>query len=142
MKRINRFNLTVLAVFTILLTSILINGCATRLDPAGPYQGDTLLYWADKTTVTAYDGLHSLVTIEYQNRTNFPGAALHKYADFVRQNAPNWFAAEWKARAAYVAATNDPAAAQAFTVAVAVIGDQLTNSATVIHAVLPNLKFP
>lgn len=81
----------------------LMTGCST-VDKDGPYQGDSVLYNADKTILDSYDLLHSFVSWEYANR-----AALAKWpeiraaADEVRRNAERWIGSAQVLREAYAA---------------------------------------
>lgn len=64
-------------------------GCATKLDPAGPYGSDAILYNADLVITTSYDIVHTFVLWEYSNRdalAAYPG--IKAAADVMRKEAP------------------------------------------------------
>ncbi len=64
MKLIHRL----LLICTLLMVTMSFTGCNTTLDQAGVYQGDTVLYQADKSIRAAYDTMHKLVTWEMEHR--------------------------------------------------------------------------
>ena len=78
-------------------------GCKIKLDPAGVYHGNTLLYDADVTIDTTHQALESFVSWEAANDsfliTNAP--AITRAADFVRKNGPGWLKTATLARNKY-----------------------------------------
>lgn len=87
---------------------MLSSGCATKLDPSGPYNGDTTLYKADKTITESIEILDAFVKWEYENRV-----ALEKYpditvaADAVRVSTRDWLISAIEMRDAYARSSND-----------------------------------
>jgi hypothetical protein len=85
-----------------LLALLLLMTACAKLDPAGPYQGDRVLYNADNTIVTADSVFKSFMKWEYDNR-----AALAKYpdirkaADKIRAGNRLWLATAIQARDNY-----------------------------------------
>lgn len=83
-------------------------GCTNRIAADGPYQGDQVLYQADRTIVGAYDLLHTFVKWEFEHRhalTKFPEVT--RAADHVRQNAERWITSATALRDAYKANPTD-----------------------------------
>lgn len=75
-------------------------GCATKLASDGVYQGDAVLYNADKTIVNVHELLHSFVTWEYKNRAVLP-VEVSKAADAVRASAQKYVQSAINLREAY-----------------------------------------
>ena len=76
-------------------------GCSgLRLEEGGAYQGDEVLYTADKTIVNSYKLLDSFVTWEHQNRAVLP-AEVSRAADQVREKASTWTDSAIALREAY-----------------------------------------
>lgn len=86
----------------LLLASILLGpGCAS-LDPAGPYQGDKVLFEADQAIGTAYGLLDAFVAWEHANRAALAGVPeIRKAADRIRAGAPGWIDSAIRLRDAY-----------------------------------------
>lgn len=84
-----------------------LGGCSTTLDPAGVYQGDQVLYQADKTINGAYDTLHKLVTWEKDHRqvlADYPD--ISKGTDQIRDNAKQYIKSAIVLRKAYALEPN------------------------------------
>lgn len=64
----------------------LSSGCATRLDPGGVYNGDVVLYNADRAIKTAYDVIHEFVKFQAANNAVL-GDQVRTAANAVRANA-------------------------------------------------------
>lgn len=93
-------NFILLIILAIGLTGL--PGCATKLDPAGAYHGDTALYEADTVITSAYDVLHTFVKWEADNRTALSELPeVTKAADFVRDHARSWISTAISIREAY-----------------------------------------
>lgn len=89
--------------FLLCLPLVLMLGCATKLAD-GPYNGDVVLYQADKTITESYEVLHAFVKWEFENRAalaQWPG--INQGADYVRQNAESWIGSAVALREAYKA---------------------------------------
>ncbi len=79
-----------------------LSGCATKIDPAGAYHGDTILYNADNVITSAYDVLHTFVKWEADNRTALSELPeVTKAADYVRDHARSWISTAIALREAY-----------------------------------------
>ena len=78
-------------------------GCNATLDPAGVYQGDNILYNAEKATTTAYKTFDAFLKWEHQHRAILP-VEVSRAADVVRLNAKKWIDSAIALRDAY--ATN------------------------------------
>lgn len=64
-------------------------GCKTHLATGGVYQGDPVLYNADKVITSSYRILHEFVSWEYKNRAVLP-VEVSRAADAVRENASKY----------------------------------------------------
>lgn len=84
----------------------LLTGCGT-LNPAGVYNDDKVLYNADMTIATSYEGIHAFVLWEYNNRAALAAKPeIKAAADKMRIGAPLWFASAFALRDAYAATPN------------------------------------
>jgi hypothetical protein len=89
-------------------------GCATKLDPAGPYATNNspaaalFLLLSDKTLVDSKDTLNVFLTWELQNRSTLATVApnVTKVADTIRDQAPLYFTNAYLLRSNYVFAFN------------------------------------
>jgi len=80
---------------------ITLIGCAA-LDPAGPYEGDQVLYQADGAITSSYEILHAFVQWEHDRRPALAGAPeITAYADHVRAHSREWIASALALRDAY-----------------------------------------
>ena len=91
-----------LIILAISLSIFSGSGCKTTLDPAGVYQGDQMLYLAEKAVTTAYGTFHDYVSWELKYRALLP-VEVSRSADFVRLNAKKWTDSASALRDAYVA---------------------------------------
>ncbi len=78
-------------------------GCATKVDPAGVYAGDTVLYKADLGEETTYQAIAAFLKWELSARATQKNPEVKAKADYLRANAPRWFQSYATLRAAYVA---------------------------------------
>ena len=93
------------ALFALSLAAF--SGCssAVKLDPAGPYNGNTVLYSADLAITSSYAVLDTFLTWESTNRPLLKGSPqVTKAADNIRLNARQWFGSAHALRDAYAAA--------------------------------------
>lgn len=103
-------------------------GCGTP-DPAGVYKGDSFLYHAEKTIVTAYDSLDAFVLWEYQNRAALASIPeIRKAADKVREKAKDWIDSAIRLRDAYLA-NPTPENKSAFRAALRILRQGLAEAA-------------
>lgn len=78
-------------------------GCGkTTLAPAGVYQGDKVLYNAEKTITTSYRLFDSFLKWELQYRSILP-VEVSRAADTIRLNAKKWITSAGNIRDAYAA---------------------------------------
>lgn len=78
-------------------------GCGkTTLAPAGVYQGDKVLYNAEKTITTSYKLFDSFVSWELQYRSILP-VEVSRAADTIRINGKKWITSAGNLRDAYAA---------------------------------------
>ena len=83
-----------------------IAGCASGVAPGGAYTSVTL-YNLDQGEVTTYQGLDVFEKWELAIRgTPADTEAIKSHANFIRLNAPKWFASYSIARAAYVSVSS------------------------------------
>lgn len=86
-----------------LLLITFLTACGT-LNKDGIYKGDKVLYAADKTIVSAYDGLHTFVKWEFEHREALrQWPEVKESADVVRKNAQAWIETSTRLRDAYTA---------------------------------------
>ena len=78
-------------------------GCKTKLDPAGVYHGDTILYDADKIIVTAHENFVELYRWEKKYREVLP-VEVSRAADFCRLNEEKWIRSAIALRETYKSA--------------------------------------
>jgi hypothetical protein len=99
-----------LALTTLALVSLAIgtSGCnKTTLDPAGVYQGDKILYTAEKTITTSYQTFDSFLKWETAYRQLLP-VEVSRAADVIRLNAKKWIESASTLRDTYVAQPTGP----------------------------------
>ena len=85
----------------LLIAALFATGCGT-LDPAGPYDGDQILFRADQSISATYDTLHVFVSWEYLHRdTLAKWPEIRQAADYVRAHAEDWVNAATYAREQY-----------------------------------------
>jgi hypothetical protein len=78
-------------------------GCSkSTLAPAGVYQGDKVLYNADKTITTTYKSFETFLKWETQYRAVLP-VEVSRAADTIRLNAKKWIDTAGNLRDAYAA---------------------------------------
>lgn len=75
-------------------------GCSHTLQKGGVYQGDKVLYEADKAISAAYATAHAFVKWEYENRNTLP-VEVSKAADVIRANAERWISSATSLRDIY-----------------------------------------
>lgn len=81
-------------------------GCnRTTLAPAGVYQGDKVLYEADKAITTTYRSFDTFLKWELQYRTVLP-VAVSRAADTIRINGKKWIDSASALRDTYAAEPN------------------------------------
>lgn len=118
----------VLMAVAMILTTGLQTGCQTKLEPGGKYQGDTLLYNADRAITGAYDILDTFVTWEYQNRAALASQPeITKAADAVRANAKQWIRSAVHMREVY-ASNPTPENRKTLENAIAVLRQAMTEA--------------
>jgi hypothetical protein len=112
------------------LALVLCGGCAsTKLDPTGPYKGNTALYDADQVIDTAYDTLHAFVAFEKSSEAALASRPeIHAAAERIRSGAKQWFSSAIALRDAY-AKDPTPENQSAMTSAVNVIKAALVEAA-------------
>lgn len=92
-------SLAILATLALLATA-----CQTRLDPAGPYHGDALLWEVDGVIVNGHDALQAFVTWEEDNRPALAAVpSIKLLADRIVAQGPSWFSTALALRDAYKA---------------------------------------
>ena len=79
-----------------------LTACQNRPFDPGVYDGNAILFTADKTIGEAFDTLHHFVAWEQVNREALrPWPGIKNTADTVRRNVSGWRAAILSARDAY-----------------------------------------
>lgn len=82
-------------------------GCKNlTLEEGGVYQGDKLLYNAERATVSAYKSFDAFLRWEEQFRPMLP-VEVSQAADAIRKNAKGWIDTAGSFRDAYVANPSD-----------------------------------
>lgn len=100
LTRITSFVLLSLAIF---FTCLAPTGCSsTKLAPGGIYQGDAILYTAEKAITTSYKTFHDFVQWEMDYRQILP-VEVSRAADVIRVNGKKWITSAEALRDAYVA---------------------------------------
>lgn len=100
MKTISR--LVVAIAFTAFLLTSGPVGCNATLEKDGVYQGDNILYQAEKATTTAYKTFDSFLRWEQTYRATLP-VEVSRAADVIRLNAKKWIDSAIALRDAYAA---------------------------------------
>jgi hypothetical protein len=100
-----KYNTSRIFALILVVAAMGFGGCATRLAPDGPYNGDQILFNADKTITSSYRILHSFVKWEHQHRAVLP-VEVTKAADAVRANAEKWTQSVINLREAYALIPN------------------------------------
>lgn len=91
-----------LLTFAVLLFAGLVACNKTTLSPTGVYHGDTTLYAAEKTIVTAHGQFQSFLKWELQYRDILP-VEVSRAADVIRINEKKWIDSANALHDAYVA---------------------------------------
>jgi hypothetical protein len=81
----------------ILVTLVAVGFCSCAPPPTGgtsptATSGDSVVVTAEKTLRTAKDTFDLFLHLEYDNRAALEKVSpeIHKYADYIRKNAPDW----------------------------------------------------
>ena len=100
MRNIQKF--AILSAFVLFAFCAGPTGCNATLDPAGVYQGDKVLYGAEKTITTAYKSFDSFLKWEETYRAALP-VEVSRAADVIRLNAKKWIDSAIALREVYAA---------------------------------------
>lgn len=104
----NRFNQIIGLLCLAAFCAIGPTGCGkTTLAPAGIYQGDKVLYEADKAITTTYKSFETFLKWETQYRSVLP-VEVSRAADTIRLNAKKWIDSAGNLRDAYAASPTGP----------------------------------
>ncbi len=84
--------------------------CQHKLDPAGVYKGDSILWDADGVIANGHDVLQGFVTWEEDNRATLAKVSpeIKKLADRIVEQGPSWFSSALALRDAYAADPSKP----------------------------------
>lgn len=97
-----------LAGLASLAALLFLSACATRLDRAGPYHGDEILFRAHQSTTTGYELLRDFVRWEKSNREAFNTVPeVGRVANEIRLHGKDWVRSSIALADAYKANPNE-----------------------------------